>query len=186
MKQFEQFQERIARKILVLIWTFLPILAVMSWHSGRNTTMVLAFGLLAAAIPTLLYVGKRPIFIVAIALALSLVGALSLAVCMTGSAFAPHSIHFCCLVVIALMSSFCDSRILLSTAAIVLVQHFAIGEFWSAAIEPDGNGVPLGFVDIAVVLGETGILLVAGRVVRFAIAGSLRAKSFAVRPIPTV
>ncbi len=168
MTSLRRFQEKIARLLLVLIWVHLPILALMSWWLGRETSLVFVFALLSAALPTFLFLNKRPVFVVAIAISVSLVGEASLSTyLMTGHPW-QLEMHFYYFAVLAMTSGFCDAWILLFTAGLIAVHHLGLNEFWPDALYPGGGNFLRVLLHAVVVIVETAMLLIIGHAIRMA------------------
>jgi len=119
MTRLESFQRTVAKALTGLALIQVPLLALIAWALGRDGW---SFGLAAlafAVVPAVLQRMHRPITILAAAIAVALVGQTSLLV----FAFSGHpwqvEMHFYYFAVLAMLSGFCDWRILVAAAALI-------------------------------------------------------------------
>lgn len=172
MTSLEQFQWRVARLLIALTWLHLPILALMSWMNGKPTLLIASSALLGALLPTYFFYARRSIAVVGFALALALVGETSLSVYIYSGHPWQVEMHFYYFVVLAMLSGFCDWRIMLVSAAVIAAHHFTLDLFFPAAVYPGGANFLRVLAHSAFVAVETGVLIVIGFTIREAFANS--------------
>jgi methyl-accepting chemotaxis protein len=172
MTSLEQFQWRVARLLVALTWLHLPILALMSWMNGKPTFLIATSALLGALLPAYFYYARRSIATVGFALALALVGETSLSVYIYSGHPWQVEMHFYYFVVLAMLSGFCDWRIMLVSAVVIAAHHFTLDSFFPAAVYPGGANLLRVLAHAAFVAVETGVLIVIGFTIREAFAKS--------------
>lgn len=170
MTSLESFQHTVARALTNLGWVHVPVLAVIAWALGRDAAAFALAGLVFAAVPSLLQWMQRPIPIVAFAIAITLVGQTSLLVL----AFSGHpwqvEMHFYYFAVLAMLSGFCDWRILVMAASLISVHHLGLNTFLPDAVYPGGTDylrVSAHAIPVAI---ETAMLIFIGYTIRKAFA----------------
>ena len=172
MTSLESFQRIVARALIALAFAHVPILALICWLRGVN---VLAYGLVAillAALPTLFVVARRPTVTVAFALAVTLVGQTSLLVYALHGHPWQVEMHFYYFVVLAMLSGFCDWRVLVLAAALIASHHFSLNGFLPAAVYPGGANFARVLVHAIFVVIETIMLAGIGFAIRSAFGRS--------------
>src|SRR5262245_51817336 len=129
MTTLQAFQGKVALALTALAVVHVPILALICWLLGQDP---LANGLVAfalAAVPAALLWAERPMIVIAFALAVSLVGQTSLLV----YAFSGHpwqvEMHFYYFAVLAMLSGFCDWRVLVLAAGLIAGHHLILDVF---------------------------------------------------------
>jgi methyl-accepting chemotaxis protein len=172
MTSLEQFQWRVARLLIALTWLHLPILALMSWMNGKPTFLIALSALLGALLPTYFFYARRSVVIVGFALALALVGETSLSVYIYSGHPWQVEMHFYYFAVLAMLSGFCDWRIMLVSAAVIAAHHFTLDSLFPAAVYPGGANFLRVLAHTAFVAVETGVLILIGFTIREAFAKS--------------
>jgi methyl-accepting chemotaxis protein len=170
MSDLQSLQLTIARVLAALGMVHVPILAFVCLLLGRdlagNVVVCLA---LAAVPPALLYAG-RPLTTVALAIAVTLVGQTSLLV----FAFSGHpwqvEMHFYYFAVLAMLSGFCDWRVLMLAAGLVSVHHLSLNFILPSAVYPGGSDVVRVSVHAVMVVIEVAMLIFIGQTIRGAFA----------------
>src|SRR5262245_28381096 len=139
MNNLDALQRTVAKALCILAAVNVPVLGLISWALGQA---VWTNGLVAcalAAVPVLLWSVGRPLTIVAFALAVALVGQTSLLV----FAFNGHpwqvEMHFYYFVVLAMLSGFCDWRILIAAAGLISLHHLSLDVVLPDAVYPGGS-----------------------------------------------
>ena len=176
MNNLESFQRTVARALCILAATNVPVLGLISWALGQavwaNGFAAFAF----AAVPVLLWSAGRPLTIVAFALAVTLVGQTSLLV----FAFSGHpwqvEMHFYYFVVLAMLSGFCDWRVLIVAATLIAFHHLGLNFTVSAAVYPGGSDFLRVVVHAIAVVVETAMLIFIGHTIRTAFATAHEAR----------
>jgi methyl-accepting chemotaxis protein len=140
-----------------------------------NTIACAAFAVIPLA---LLYAG-RSIPTVAFAIAITLVGQTSLLVL----AFQGHpwqvEMHFYYFAVLAMLSGFCDWRVLVLAAALVALHHLSLNFVLPAAVYPGGGDLLRVGVHAFVVVIEVAMLIFIGHTIRRAFASADQARAAA-------
>ena len=113
---------------------------------------------------------RRPLTVVGLALAVALVGQTSLLVL----AFSGHpwqvEMHFYYFAVLAMLSGFCDWRILIVAALLISVHHLGLNFVLPDAVYPGGSNLLRTIVHAIVVVIETAMLIFIGITIRSAFA----------------
>src|SRR5262245_29889188 len=131
---------------------------------------------LFAAVPAALLYAGRPLTIVAFAIAITLVGQTSLLV----FAFSGHpwqvEMHFYYFAVLAMLSGFCDWRVLGLAALLVSLHHLSLNFFLPSAVYPGGSDMLRVSVHAIFVVIEVAMLIFIGQMIRRAFAAADRAR----------
>jgi methyl-accepting chemotaxis protein len=164
--ELEKFKRLVAKALIALTFVHIPILAAICFLLGRNIAdnALASFGL--AVVPAaLLYVG-RPITVIACAIAVVLVGQTSLLV----AAFNDHpwqiEMHFYYFVVLAMLSGFCDWRVLAVAAGLISVEHLSLNYILPNAVFPGGSDFARVMVHATFVVIEVAMLALFGQTIR--------------------
>lgn len=166
MNDLDTFQNSVARILTALAMAHVPILGLICWSIGRDpgSFMLAAAGF--AALPLALFLVRRPIAVIAFGLAITLVGQTSLLV----YAFSGHpwqvEMHFYYFAVLAMLSGFCDWRVLIFAGALIAVHHLSLDLLLPSAIYPGPADVARVLVHALFVVAETVMLIGIGRVIR--------------------
>ena len=174
MTSLESFQRTVATALTVLALAHVPLLGLIAWALGRDAGSFTLAALAFAAAPALLHWMRRPIATVALAVAVALVGQTSLVV----FAFNGHpwqvEMHFYYFAVLAMLSGFCDWRILITAAALIALHHAGLNIILPDAVYPGGTDYFRVAVHAIAVVIETTMLIFIGFAIRKAFAGSTR------------
>jgi methyl-accepting chemotaxis protein len=170
MTSLEAFQFSIAQALTALVVLHVPILVLVCWLLNQD---VLGIGLVAlalAAVPIALLLTRRSLTTIAFGLAVALVGQTSLLV----YAFTGHpwqvEMHFYYFAVLAMLSGFCDWRVLIFAAGLISLHHLSLNGFLPAAVYPDGTNYLRVGVHAVIVAIETAVLIGIGYAIRSAFA----------------
>lgn len=159
-------QRTVAIALTVLAFVHVPVLVVLAWLRGYGITGVASLALLLAAAPAFLLVMRRPIVPVAAALTVGLIAQTSLLVFLMDGHPWQVETHFYYFAVLAMLSGFCDYRILLLAAALIALQHLGFNEVLPGAIYPGGTDYGRVALHAFVVLVETVMLVGIGWTIR--------------------
>ncbi|HLH11898.1 MAG TPA: methyl-accepting chemotaxis protein [Methylovirgula sp.] len=166
MKDFDAFQNSVARILTALAVAHVPILGLICWSIGRDPRLFMFAAAGLAALPVALSATGRPISVIAFALAVTLVGQTSLLV----YAFSDHpwqvEMHFYYFAVLAMLSGFCDWRVLVFAGALIALHHLSLDLFLPSAVYPGPANVVRVLVHALFVVAETAMLIGIGRVIR--------------------
>src|SRR5262245_19905049 len=179
MTSLESFQRKVAKALTALAWALVPVLMLVGWGLGRNpwSFAVAAFAL--AVGPTTLQWMRRPIEPVAFAVAVALVGQVSLLV----FAFSGHpwqvEMHFYYFVVLALLLGFCDWRVLIVAAGLIALHHAGLNIVLPDAVYPGGTDYFRVAVHAIAVVIETAMLVFIGFAIRSGFAAVDEARRIA-------
>jgi len=176
MSDLESFQRTVAKVLTGLSAAHVPMLAVICALLGRDIAAnALACAALAVIPIALLYAG-RPITTVAFGLAITLVGQTSLLVL----AFSGHpwqvEMHFYYFAVLAMLSGFCDWRVLAMAAGLVSLHHVSLNFILPDAIYPSGSDLLRVSVHAVIVVIEVAMLIFIGQTIRNAFSTAAEAR----------
>jgi methyl-accepting chemotaxis protein len=181
MTDLASFRTIIARALLALTILHVPTLAVLGWLLGQNFWAFLAGAAACAAIPALLAALQRPIATLAMAIAIALVAQTSLLV----FAFKGHpwqvEMHFYYFAVLAMLSGFCDWRVLLLAAGLTAFHHISLDFVLPNAVYPGGSDITRAGVHALVVVIETAMLIFIGHTIATAFEAAKRSRIEAER-----
>lgn len=159
MSTLEQLRRTVALALLALAIAAVPITAITAFSLGRSVPGTIVASLALAGAPGLLLMLKRPMSSVTYAIAIALVGQTSLLVFL----FADHpwqiEMHFYYFVVLALVSGFCDSALLVTTALLIAAQHLSLNYLLPMAVFPGGTNTWRVIVHAIAVVLETAMLV---------------------------
>jgi methyl-accepting chemotaxis protein len=168
MTSLDQFQRRIARLLISLAWLHVPILAGLSLWMGSQTLLIVASSALGALLPSYFYYAGRSITLIGFTLALALVGETSLLVYIFSGHPWQVEMHFYYFAVLAMLSGFCNWRILSLSSAVIALHHLTLNQFWPAAVFPGGYDIMRVAVHAGFVVVECAMLVVIGDSIRSA------------------
>ncbi len=161
-------QRTVAIALTVLAFVHVPVLIVLAWLRGYDIAGVTALSLVLAAAPAFLLVMRRPIFAIAAALTIALIAQTSLLVfLMEGHPWQVET-HFYYFAILAMLSGFCDFRILLLAAGLIALQHLGFNQILPGALYPGGTDYGRVALHAFVVVVETVMLVGIGWTIRSA------------------
>ena len=179
MTDLRSFQFTVAKVLTALGIAHVPMLAVICVLLDRNVVANSVACAALAVVPLALLYAGRSITTVAFAIAITLVGQTSLLVL----AFEGHpwqvEMHFYYFAVLAMLSGFCDWRVLVLAAGLVSLHHLSLNFVLPAAVYPGGSDVLRVGVHAFVVVIEVAILIFIGQTIRQAFAAADHARSTA-------
>jgi methyl-accepting chemotaxis protein len=179
MTDLRAFQLTVAKVLAALGVAHVPMLAAICFLLGGNVMANTVAAAALAAVPLALLYAGRPIETVAFAIAVTLVGQTSLLVL----AFEGHpwqvEMHFYYFAVLAMLSGFCDWRVLVVAAGLVSVHHLTLNYVLPTAIYPGGTNLLRVTVHAIVVVIEVAILIFVGHTIRRAFAAADQARNAA-------
>src|SRR3954466_248996 len=177
MTSLSSFQRLIALVLVALAFAHVPFLAGIAWVLGRDPWTIPLGGLLCACVPGVMFKLRRPIWAVAMALAVALVAQTSLLV----FAFTGHpwqvEMHFYYFAVLAMLSGFCDWGVLVLAAALIALHHLSLDYVLPNAVDPGASDLYRVAVHAAVVVIETAMLIFIGRTITAAFSAAGEAKT---------
>ncbi|MFN3347465.1 methyl-accepting chemotaxis protein [Pseudorhodoplanes sp.] len=164
----QSLRRLVAIALCALAFIHVPVLAVLAGLRGFDVLAVTVLALFFAAAPAGLMLVRRPIGSVAAALAIVLIAQTSLLVfLMQGHPWQVET-HFYYFAILAMLSGFCDLRVLLLAAGLIAVQHLGFNELFPAAIYPGGTDYGRVALHAFVVVVETVMLAGIGWTIRTA------------------
>jgi methyl-accepting chemotaxis protein len=170
MNSLGQFQSAVARSLTALCIAHVPILTLICWALDKTGWAVALAAFALASGPAAALFLRRPIKIVAFALAVALIGQTSLLV----YAFTGHpwqvEMHFYYFAVLAMLSGFCDWRVMIVAAGLIAVHHLSLDYLMPQLIYPGGTNFIRVVVHALVVVIETTMLIGIGHAIRTAFA----------------
>ena len=176
MMDLQAFQLTVARVLVGLCIVHVPMLAGICALLGRDVTANTIVCLLFAAVPAALLYAGRPLSTISFAIAIALVGQTSLLV----FAFSGHpwqvEMHFYYFAVLAMLSGFCDWRVLALAAALVSLHHLSLNGVLPSAVYPGGSDVLRVSVHAIIVVIEVTMLIFIGQTIRRALSMAQQAR----------
>ncbi len=162
------FQQTVAIALAGLALVHVPVLTVLAWMFGFDSLRIGLIAFALAALPGLMLLMGRPVIAIAAALAIALVAQTSLLVyLMQGHPWQVET-HFYYFAVLAMLSGFCDMRILLLAAGVIAIQHLGFNYVLPAALYPGGSNLGRVLLHAFVVVVETVMLIGIGWTIRSA------------------
>jgi methyl-accepting chemotaxis protein len=159
-------QRTVAIALTILAFVHVPVLVALAWLRGYDIAGVAALSLVLAAAPAFLLVMQRPIFAIAAALTIALIAQTSLLVfLMEGHPWQVET-HFYYFAILAMLSGFCDFRILLLAAGLIALQHLGFNQILPGALYPGGTDYGRVALHAFVVVVETVMLVGIGWTIR--------------------
>jgi methyl-accepting chemotaxis protein len=176
MNDLRSFQLTVAKVLTGLGLVHVPVLAAICALLGKDVLSDTAACAALAVIPVVLLYTGRQITMVAFGLAITLVGQTSLLVL----AFAGHpwqvEMHFYYFAVLAMLSGFCDWRVLVFAAGLVSVHHLGLNFGLPEAIYPGGGNLLRVVVHALVVVIEVSMLIFIGETIKRAFREAANAR----------
>jgi methyl-accepting chemotaxis protein len=170
MTSLDTLQRSFAKALAVLAALHVPILALICWLLDRDVVANSMTALALAAVPVAFLLTQRSLNIIACSLAVTLVGQTSLLV----YAFSGHpwqvEMHFYYFAVLAMLSGFCDWRVLILAAGLISLHHLSLNGILPSAVYPGGTNYARVGVHAIVVVIETAMLVGIGRTILTAFA----------------
>ncbi|HEX8165314.1 MAG TPA: methyl-accepting chemotaxis protein [Beijerinckiaceae bacterium] len=174
MADLDSFRSAIARVLVALTCAHVPILAGVAWLVGRDPWLVVLGAAACAVVPALLILLRRPIATVAMALAVALVGQTSLLVFALSGHPWQVEMHFYYFAVLAMLSGFCDWRVLVVAAGLTAGHHLTLDFLLPSAVYPGASDIVRVAVHAVVVVIETAMLIFVGRTITEAFEAAKR------------
>jgi methyl-accepting chemotaxis protein len=173
----ESFRRVIARALIALAFFHIPCLILIRLVRGTDIATTGLVALALAVVPAVLFATRRPLMMVAFALAIALVGQTSLLVfAMAGHPWQVE-MHFYYFAVLAMLSGFCDWRVLLLAAGLIAAHHLVFDAVLPEAIYPGGGDFARVAVHAVVVVVETAMLTLIGLTICRAFSAAQEAKA---------
>jgi methyl-accepting chemotaxis protein len=176
MSDLRSFQLTLAKVLTGLGIVHVPVLAAICAALGRDITANTIACAALAVIPIALSYAGRSIATIAFGIAITLVGQTSLLVL----AFSGHpwqvEMHFYYFAVLAMLSGFCDWRVLALAAGLVSLHHLSLNFILPDAVYPGGNNPWRVSVHAVVVVIEVAMLMFIGHTIRQAFATAAQAR----------
>jgi methyl-accepting chemotaxis protein len=168
MTNLKSFQATVAKALMVLAAIHVPVLALIAWALGRDVVSTAFIAAILAAAPLAAWALRRSIVTVAFALSVALVGQTSVLVYLFSGHPWQIEMHFYYFAVLAMLSGFCEWRVLLVTAALIACHHLSLNVALPAAVYPGGSNIIRVLVHALVVVIETVMLVGIGLAIRSA------------------
>ena len=139
MTSLESLQNLVARILVVLAWVHVVLLAVIAAALDRPMFATAAIAALLAAAPALALAMRWPLQLSAFAIAVALVGQTSILVNLFNGHPWQVEMHFYYFAVLAMLSGFCEWRVLVAAAALVAAHHMSLNWLLPEAVFPGGS-----------------------------------------------
>jgi len=170
MTSLDALQKSVARALTGLAVVHVPILVAVGWFLGRPLASIAIIAAALAAAPVAAQLMRRPPVVVAFALVVALVGQTSLLVFMFEGHPWQVEMHFYYFAVLAMLSGFCDWRVLVTAAGLIAMHHLSLNALLPAAIYPGDSNIFRVSLHAVVVVIETAMLIRIGHAIRMAFA----------------
>jgi methyl-accepting chemotaxis protein len=168
MNSLESLQNLVARVLVALALAHVVLLAAIAAALGRPVVATTVIAALLAAAPAVALAMRWPLTLAAFAIAVALVGQTSILV----ELFSGHpwqvEMHFYYFAVLAMLSGFCEWRVLVAAAALVAAHHASLNFLLPAAVFPGGSNFARVLVHAVVVVIETAMLIGIGYAIKSA------------------
>jgi methyl-accepting chemotaxis protein len=181
MNDLYTFRRTVAIALLALCALHVPVLHGIAWTLGRDTGFISAAALAFALFPVVLFFFDRPVTVISFALAIALVGQTSLLVFLFEGHPWQVEMHFYYFALLALLSGFCDWRVLLLGAGLIALHHLGLNFVLPSAVYPGGSDIIRVLVHAVVVVIETVMLIGIGLTIRAGFASAHEARENAER-----
>jgi methyl-accepting chemotaxis protein len=181
MRNLVQFQNTVAFALTALAWLHVPVLTLTAWILGRDAPYSILAGAVFAAFPAVLFFLKRPVVTIAFASAITLVGQTSLFVYLLEGHPWQVEGHFYYFAVLAMLSGFCEWRVILLGAGLIAVHHLGLNFILPSAVYPGGSDLWRVVFHAAVVVVETVMLVGISIIMRGAFGNAFDARADAER-----
>jgi methyl-accepting chemotaxis protein len=158
MNSLERFQNNVTLALIVIVWLHIPVLVWTAWLVSHEVFMALITALCLAALPTTLLLMRRPRLAVALALAIAFVGHTSLFVYLLEIHSWQIEAHFYYFALLAMLSGFCDWRVIVFAAALIAVHHLGLNFLLPSALYPGGSDFARVMFHAGIVIIEAGML----------------------------
>ena len=176
MNSLNSFRLVVAKALTALALAYVPLLGLICLALGQDVWTYVLAALAFAIAPAILLWMHRSLTTIAFALVVALVGQTSLLV----FAFSGHpwqvEMHFYYFAVLAMLSGFCDWRILIAAAALISVHHLGFNFILPDAVYPGGSDLLRTIVHAVAVVIETAMLIFIGYTIRSAFAAMDQAR----------
>jgi methyl-accepting chemotaxis protein len=181
MRNLVQFQNTVAFALTALAWLHVPVLTFTAWLLGRDAPYSILAGAMFAAFPAILFFLKRPVVMIAFASAIALIGQTSLFVYLLEGHPWQVEGHFYYFAVLAMLSGFCEWRVILLGAALIALHHLGLNFILPSAVYPGGSDIWRVVFHAIVVVVETVMLVGISVIMRGAFGAAFEAKANAER-----
>jgi methyl-accepting chemotaxis protein len=168
MTNLEALQQTVARALIVVAIALVPILGMTAWALQRSVGSTVTTAAVLASAPVAAMLLRRPLIVVAFALVIALVGQTSLLVFIFDGHPWQVEMHFYYFVVLALVSGFCDWRVLVAAAGLIALHHLSLNTLLSEAVFPGGANLLRVIIHAVAVIFETAMLIGIGYAIRTA------------------
>lgn len=159
MSNLEKFQNKVTIVMLGIIWLHVPVLAGVAWLTGHEMLLPLVAAIALAVLPMAFFLLKRPVIVVSTAVAIVLVGHTSLFVYLLEGHPWQVEGHFYYFALLAMLSGFCEWRVILFAAALIAVHHLGLNFLLPSAIYPGGSDLMRVVFHAVVVVIEAAMLI---------------------------
>lgn len=159
MNSFERIQNKMTVALISIGWLHVPVLAVTAWLVGHDSSLALMAAVLFAALPTVLMLINRPRLVIAFAIAVAFVAHTSLFTYLLENHAWQVEAHFYYFAVLAMLSGFCEWRVILAAAALIAVHHLGLNFLLPSALFPGGSDLLRVVFHAVVVIIESAMLI---------------------------
>jgi methyl-accepting chemotaxis protein len=158
MNSLEKFQNTVTTALIGIAWLHIPVIVLTAWFAGHEVMLALILGIALALVPTAFLLMRRPRLAVALAIAIAFVGHTSLFVYLLESHPWQVEAHFYYFALLAMLSGFCDWRVIVATAALIAAHHLGLNFLLPSALYPGGSDFARVVFHAVIVVIETAVL----------------------------
>lgn len=159
MNSLEKFQGTVTSALVSIIWLHIPVIALTAWFASHEAAVALIAGIALAVLPTAFVLMKRPQLAIALAIAVAYVGHASLFVYLLEGHPWQIEAHFYYFALLAMLSGFCDWRVIVAAAALIAVHHLGLNFLLPSALYPGGSDFARVTFHALIVVIETAMLI---------------------------
>ena len=160
MDQLETLRTRFSFVLMIFLWLNVPVVAFLAWIADRNRlipSVVMAICLLL--VTTLFWVRERTAPVTRIMTGIAGAGMPALMVLVLEDHPWQPDMHMYFFAVLAILSAWCDWRVLLANSALVALHHLFLNIVYPAAVYPGGSDYGRVVLHAVIVVAQFAILV---------------------------
>lgn len=173
----ETFERSIAKVLVSLAILHVPLLFAIAIATTRDRAISIGgLALVFAAVPLTLTWLHRPVKLIALSLAIALVGQVGLLVFLFHGHPWQTEMHFYFFGVLAMLAGFCDATVLVAAATLIAAHHVVLDALMPEALYAGGSDHLRLVIHAAFVVVETAMLVHIAHAIKAAMLHSQRAQ----------
>jgi methyl-accepting chemotaxis protein len=156
MNSLRVYQDKAAVVLIGISWLHIPILVHAGWSTDKDLAIPILAAVALALLPVTLFLAKRPLIVVSLALAIAFVGHTSLFVFLLEGHVWQVEAHFYYFAFLAMLSGLYDWRVIVAAAGLIALHHIGLNFVLPSALYPGGGDIQrVIFHAVTVVLEST-------------------------------